>query len=105
MTRDMISRGAVLFAVAMLVAAGFMSACGGEQPPEPSGASEGAALLEEACTKCHDLGRVERAQKTRAEWAQTYERMMAKGSPAVPAAEDKLDTLIDYLAENYGPQE
>lgn len=105
MTRGKIPRGAVLFAVVFLVAAGLVPACGGVQPQEPSGASEGAVLLDEACTSCHDLGRVERAQKTREEWAQTYERMMAKGSPAVPVAEDKLDTLIDYLVKNYGPQE
>lgn len=103
MATGQISRRAMLLALVLVVTAGAMSACGGESASEPSGASDGAALLEEACTPCHDLGRVERAQKTRDEWVVTYERMIAKGSPAVRVADDKLDTLIDHLAENYGP--
>ena len=98
-----IGRGALLLALVLLAAAGGMSACGGEPASEPSGASDGAALLQEACTRCHDLGRVERAQKTRDEWVENYERMMAKGSPAVPVADDELDILIDHLVETYGP--
>jgi hypothetical protein len=55
-------------------------------------------LLEERCTKCHDLGRVEQAKKTEEEWKATVERMVGKGAQ-LSQAEQTL--VIQYLAETY----
>ena len=59
---------------------------------------DGKSLLEERCTRCHDLGRVERAKKTEEEWKTTVERMVGKGTQ-LNEAEQEL--LIKYLAETY----
>jgi cytochrome c5 len=59
---------------------------------------DGKSLLEERCTKCHDLGRVERAKKTEEEWKATVERMVGKGAQ-LNEAEQEL--VIKYLTETY----
>jgi cytochrome c5 len=59
---------------------------------------DGRSLLEERCTVCHDLGRVERSKKTEEEWKATVERMVGKGAQ-LDEAEQEL--LIKYLAETY----
>jgi cytochrome c5 len=72
-------------------------------PPSPtaeSGESEGRVLLEERCTVCHTLDRVERAQKTREEWVSTVDRMVGLGAQLSDA---EMEVLIDYLVETYGP--
>ena len=67
---------------------------GGEAPAS----LDGKALTEERCTKCHDLKRVESAQKTRDEWQANVERMVGLGAEL---DEDEQQAVIDYLAETY----
>jgi cytochrome c5 len=59
---------------------------------------DGKSLVEERCTKCHDLGRVKRAKKTEEEWKATVERMVGKGAQ-LNQAEQEL--VIKYLTETY----
>ena len=65
---------------------------------EVSPIPDGKTLLQERCTRCHDLGRVERAKKTEEEWKVTVERMVGKGAQ-LSQAEQEL--VIQYLAETY----
>ena len=65
---------------------------------EAPAALDGKSLLEERCTRCHDLGRVERAKKTEEEWKTTVERMVGKGAQ-LDQTEQEL--VIKYLAEAY----
>jgi len=65
---------------------------------EPQLTLDGESLLQERCTGCHSLGRVEQARKTAADWQKTVERMVAKG--AVLNAEEQA-AVIKYLAETY----
>ena len=58
----------------------------------------GKTVLESKCATCHDLGRVESAKKTEAEWTATVERMITKGTKL--SADEKAN-LINYLAETY----
>ena len=70
-----------------------------EVPPTEGPATlDGQSLLQERCTVCHDLGRVERSMKTEEEWKATVERMVGKGAQ-LDEAEQEL--LIQYLAETY----
>ncbi len=57
---------------------------------------EGRNLLEERCTMCHDLGRVESAQKTEEEWKTTVERMVANGAPL---DQPEQELLVEYLTQ------
>jgi cytochrome c5 len=70
-----------------------------EVPPTEAPATlDGQSLLQERCTVCHDLGRVERSKKTEEEWKATVERMVGKGAQ-LDEAEQEL--VIKYLAETY----
>jgi cytochrome c5 len=86
----------------------LLAACGGATGETPVSTTEqeeaapvtldGKALLEERCTSCHDLGRVERARKTEAEWKATVERMVGKGAQLSQAEQE---AVIQYLTEMY----
>ena len=67
-------------------------------PTEEPATLDGQSLLQERCTGCHDLGRVERSEKTEEEWKATVEHMVGKGAQ-LDEAEQEL--LIKYLAETY----
>jgi cytochrome c5 len=59
---------------------------------------DGAALLQERCTVCHNLKRVESAKKTADEWRATVGRMVSKGAKL---NSDEQEALIKYLAATY----
>ena len=67
--------------------------CGGSDSPE--------ALVEERCTGCHALTIVKTASKTRAEWEETGDRMIEKGTRL---NERQAQEVIDYLSETYGAE-
>ena len=92
----------------VLLLGSLLAACGGakeetavptvEQKQVAPPMLDGKSLLEERCTRCHDLGRVERARKTEEEWKATVERMVGKGA-RLGQAEQEL--VIQYLTETY----
>ena len=62
-------------------------------------AADGEALVQQTCTKCHDLGRVRSAFgiKNQAAWSATVARMLAKPkAPAVTHAE--YGAIVDWLS-------
>lgn len=61
---------------------------------------DGQALLQERCTACHTLDRVQTAKKTSDQWDQTVTRMIGKGS-RLSDAEKK--TLVTFLSATYKP--
>jgi len=69
-----------------------------EQEEAAPAVLEGKTLVEERCTKCHDLGRVERASKTEEEWKAIAERMVGKGAQL---SQEEQALVIQYLAEAY----
>ena len=102
------NRIAAVFPVTLVVLllASLFVACGAPQEatsvpakeePAPS-TLDGETLVQERCTECHDLGRVERAKKTEEEWKATVERMVTLGAQ-LSQAEQEL--VIQYLAEKY----
>lgn len=66
--------------------------------PEPAALS-GEALVQERCTQCHDLTRIQSAAKTREEWDATVTRMIGKGASL---NETEKVAVLDYLAATYG---
>jgi cytochrome c5 len=75
-------------------------------PSEPKPAVElpdgdGKAIATQFCQDCHKLTNVAKARKAPDEWHDTVQLMMDRGA-RLPR--DKFDTLVLYLAKNFGPQ-
>jgi len=62
---------------------------------------DGKAIATEFCQDCHKLTNVVKAQKAPDDWHDTVQLMMDRGA-RLP--QDKFDTLVQYLAKNFGPQ-
>jgi cytochrome c5 len=64
----------------------------------PTAGIDGQALLQDRCTGCHSLTRVETASKTAEAWEATVNRMIGYG---VVLSAEELEVLVQYLAETY----
>jgi competence protein ComEA len=62
---------------------------------------DGKALLERTCTKCHALTSTLKQRNTREGWSAIVDDMVARGAEVSDAG---IDTIIDYLAKNFGPK-
>ncbi len=59
------------------------------------------ALFEQKCSVCHGSDRAKAKRKDRAGWEKTVMRM--KNVNGCPITDEEAKTIIDYLAQNYGP--
>ena len=59
------------------------------------------SLFLDACTACHTLERVRTQRLGREEWRHLIAGMLSEG---VPLTDDETSLLVDYLAENFGPE-
>lgn len=74
----------------------------GAQTPSPSKPTIAAKdLFEGVCSGCHTLERVKVQQRTKEEWRATTRAMIDQGAVLTP---EETDILLDYLANNYGPE-
>jgi cytochrome c5 len=62
---------------------------------------DGKAIATQFCQDCHRLTNVVKARKAPDDWHDTVQLMMDRGA-RLP--QDKFDTLVQYLAKNFGPQ-
>lgn len=58
-------------------------------------------LFERKCSICHTIERPKSKRKTKAEWTKTVTRM--KNTNGCPISDEEAGSIIDYLAENFGP--
>lgn len=63
---------------------------------------EGKAIATENCQACHKLTNLTKAHKSLDDWKDTVQTMIDRGAN-VPA--DQVDTLVQYLAKNFGPKD
>jgi len=59
---------------------------------------DGASLVQERCTVCHSIERIQNASKTADEWKTTVERMISHGA-SLNSEEEA--AVIKYLAATY----
>ena len=59
------------------------------------------ALFLDACTACHTLERVRSQRLGKEEWRHLIAGMLSEG---VPLTDDEIALLVDYLADNFGPE-
>ena len=64
--------------------------------------ASGQDLVESECTRCHTLAPIEVQGRSRVEWDQVVQRMIAHGADL---SAGQAQTVVDYLAETYGPGE
>jgi competence ComEA-like helix-hairpin-helix protein len=61
---------------------------------------EGQAIVQQKCSSCHALKVVTGKKASRQQWSTIVDRMITRGADV---SEDDIDTLLDYLAKNFGP--
>jgi hypothetical protein len=89
-----------LFVVMVLII--FTTACSSGRPsvtPASTTAPDGAALIQERCTRCHPLTNIERSRHTAAEWKLLVDMMISRGANLTS---DEESVVVNYLASNYG---
>jgi hypothetical protein len=59
------------------------------------------SLFLDSCTACHTLQRVREQRLGKEEWRHLIAGMLSEG---VPLTEDEVSLLVEYLAENFGPE-
>lgn len=62
--------------------------------PAPQATDEGRQLVEEKCSRCHSLDRVEQAQKAGDEWGATVDRMIGNG---LQVTDEEQQAIVEYL--------
>lgn len=60
---------------------------------------EGRQIVADTCGQCHELGIVTATRRTRGQWQYVVSNMVSMGAPL---AEDQVDTVVTYLAKNFG---
>jgi cytochrome c-type biogenesis protein CcmH/NrfF len=87
---------------ALVVLIVFSSACSSgssNTTPSSTSALDGATLVQERCSVCHPLTRVESANHTAAEWKTIVNTMISRGAQLTPEEET---AVVNFLAANYG---
>jgi cytochrome c5 len=63
---------------------------------------DGKPIATEFCQTCHKLTNLTKAHKDLDDWKDTIATMIERGAAIPP---DKVDTLAQYLAKNFGPKD
>lgn len=61
----------------------------------------GRELVEDVCTYCHNLDRLQGKQYSREEWSGVIKGMIDQGAPVT---EEEFSIILDYLVKHYGKQ-
>ena len=89
-------------ALCIVIMVFFVSSCKSQSStatPDPTTMYEGATLVQERCTVCHTLSRVERVKYTASEWQTIVDNMIQKGAQLTP---DEKTIVEKYLIATYG---
>jgi mono/diheme cytochrome c family protein len=64
-------------------------------------AGKGKDLIEKICAECHGVDIIVSQRNTKDGWASIVDSMVARGAGGT---KEELDTIVDYLAKNFGPE-
>ena len=81
------------FMVSAVLLGGLLGVAPGRT--QDKAALDGAALLQDRCARCHGIGEVESAKMDRKGWAQTIDRMIAKGARL---NKKEREAVLNYLS-------
>jgi hypothetical protein len=80
----------------------FATACASGTPttsPASTTALDGATLVQERCSVCHPLSRVEGTKHTAADWKLIVGMMVSRGAQLTPEEET---VVVNYLSTQFG---
>jgi len=60
----------------------------------------GKKLVEEICSFCHGLARINGHAFTREQWDSVIKGMVSEGAPVT---DEEFSLILEYLAKNFGP--
>ncbi len=89
----------VLFALLVLLTACSSGTPMATDSSSASTSSQGATLVQERCTVCHDISRVEGSRFSATGWKTVVDQMIANGAQLTP---DEETAVVSWLAANYG---
>jgi competence protein ComEA len=102
-SRVLIVSGILSWGVVTAVAAGSNTRTPGAAAAVRRAAAEQAAAVPEAftrvCGRCHTSDRVVEGRRSRSQWEEVLERMVAKGATG---SDDDFGIVLDYLVSEYG---
>ena len=84
----------------------YIAACSAASPTASTTSSastnalDGASLVQERCTMCHPLSRIENSRHSAAEWKTIVDTMISRGAQL---SADEETALVNWLAANYAP--
>jgi cytochrome c-type biogenesis protein CcmH/NrfF len=92
---------ALLLAMIMMVIITACSSAASSTTAAPAATTsqDGATLVQERCTRCHPLDRVESSKHTASEWKAIVDMMISRGAQLTSGEET---AVVDYLAANFG---
>jgi uncharacterized membrane protein len=67
---------------------------------QSSSTLDGAALIQQRCTICHSISRIQSAHHNAAEWQTIVDAMVQRGAQL---SADEENVVVDYLTATYGP--
>jgi cytochrome c-type biogenesis protein CcmH/NrfF len=88
--------------LALLIMLIFATACASGTPttsPASTTALDGATLIQERCSVCHPVSRVEGSRHTAADWKLIVDTMISKGAQLTPEEET---VVVNYLSTQFG---
>jgi uncharacterized membrane protein len=85
--------------VASACGSGSTSSSGGGTTATQAPTLDGQALVQERCTVCHSIDRIQSASKTADEWKTTVDRMIGKGAQLNA---DEEAAVIEFLTKTQG---
>jgi hypothetical protein len=59
----------------------------------------GQELVEDVCTYCHNLDRLQGKELSREEWRGLIKGMVSEGAPVT---DEEFSAILDYLEKHYG---
>ncbi len=95
-----IRSAAILFTLLVIIV--FTSACSSgssNTTPSSTSALDGATLVQQRCSVCHPIGRIESSNHTAAQWNTIVNTMISRGAQLTP---EEKTVVVNYLAANFG---
>jgi hypothetical protein len=89
----------ILSLLVLVLAVSSCSSGASSTSPAPTAKLDGATLVQERCSVCHPVARIERTKHTAADWKTIVDLMISRGAQ-LSTEEETL--VVSYLVANFG---